>query len=264
MAKNLNLPLSSNLSIFLGLLSFFSLIFLRPLSIILRSYSLPTHYGFLFIIFFVLFIMIFFRISVLSFLTILGNYIFTRCFNLIYTFYSLELFLAKSFLGIPIIMLFNYIISNSRITMYKFPFLFFTVFLCIFLLLTINTLFFSFLFKYRVPSYEDSVYPSVEDNWIDFHQGCIQYLVFYLKFLREFVSEKSFFKNHFDILIELHYSYIKVEPGHRLGPYFDFLKFNLELKFFERGSICRKIMLMALTCLLALLLEQLLYIHVWV
>lgn len=263
MVKKLDLPLLSNLTIFLGLLSFFSLIFLRPLSIILRSYSLPTYYGFLFTMFFVLFIMIFLRVSVLSFLTILGNYIFTRCFNLIYTCYSVELFLAKSFLGIPIIMLFTYIVSNTRTTMYKFPFLFFTVFLCIFLLLSINTLFFSFLFKYRVPIYEDSLYPSVEDNWIDFHQGCIQYLVFYLKFLREFVPEKSFFKNHFDILINLHSSYIKVEPGQKLGPYFDFLKFNLEPKFFERGSTYRKIMLIALTCLLALLLEELLYIHVW-
>ncbi len=263
MSKNLKLSFSSNLIIFLILFLFFSLIFFGPLSIILGSYSLSPYYGFLFSIFSVLFIMIFFRVSVLSFLTILGNYIFIRCFNLIYTCYSVELFLAKSFLGIPIIMLFTYIVSNTRITMYKFPFLFFTVFLCIFLLLSINTLFFSFIFKYRVPIYEDSLYPSVENNWIDFHQGCIQYLVFYLKFLREFVSEKSFFKNYFDILINLHYSYINVKPGQKLGPYFDFLKFNLEPKFFERGSTYRKIMLIALTCLLALLSEELLYIHVW-
>jgi hypothetical protein len=114
-----------------------------------------------------------------------------------------------------------------------------------------------------VPTYKNSLYPSVEDNWIDFHQGCIQYLIFYLKFLREFVSNKSFLINHFDILIERHYSYIKIEPGEKLGPYFDFLKFTLEPKFFEHGSTYRKIILIALTCLLSLLLEELLYIYVW-
>lgn len=263
MRKNLKLSFSVNLVIFLGLFLFFSLIFLSLFSIILRSYSMPTYYIFLFNIFLVSFLTFFFKVFIVSSFTILGNYIFICCFNLIYTCYSLELFLAKSFLGIPIVMLLTYIVSNTRTTMYKFPFLFFAVFLCMFLLLSINTLFFSFLFKYRVPTYKNSLYPSVEDNWIDFHQGCIQYLTSYLKILREFVSNKSFLMKHFDILIERHYTCIEIEPREKLGPYFNFLKFILKPKFFEYGSVYRRIILIALTCLLALLLEELLYIYVW-